>query len=319
MLRAANPLNAFLKSILVGVCSTLLVACSPPHEPVNLAGNSWLGYQPFYIAKELNPQVMNELEFSIHSLPSTSNVLRLMSEGQLDGGFLTVDEALTYQQGTEEQLCVAMVTDVSRGGDALIMRPGWREQPEPLRIAHEATAVGGYMLKRAMQHDVFEGRAVTSSIATLNMHAALFASGDVDGVITFHPVLSQLERTPSEVIFDSEMIAGEIVDLLVLKQSVWEQHGSHIRPKLDQLWQRSVSDFKALTPEVTRIVSANTGLPRRELVLALADLELIGATRSEQFELSATIATIQQFLLETGRLIRRQSLNYCQHGTATDE
>lgn len=314
MLRAAKLIHASLRSLIGGVCAALLLGCSPPHEPVNLAGNNWLGYQPFYVAKELNPGVVNELEFSIHSLPSTSNLLRLMSEGQLDGGFLTVDEALIYQQGSREQLCVAMVTDVSRGGDALIMRPDWRKQPEPLRIAHEATAVGGYMLKRAIQFDVFEGRSVKSSVATLNMHASLFESGEMDGVITFHPVLGRLQRKPSDIIFDSNTIAGEIVDLLVLKESVWAQHGSHIRPKLNQLWRQSVSEFQTLTPEVTRIVSANTGLSRRELVDAIADLELVGATSAAGFDLSTTVELIQQFLLETGHLVTRQSLNYCDNG-----
>ena len=316
MSRAAKSINSCLRSGFIWVASAFLFACSPPHEPVNLAGNNWLGYQPFYVAKELNPQTVDELEFSIHSLPSTSNLLRLMSEGQLDGGFMTVDEALIYQQGTNEQLCVAMVTDVSRGGDGLIMRPDWREQPEPLRIAHEATAVGGYMLKRAKQFEVFEGKAIQPSVATLNMHASLFESGAVDGVITFHPVLGRLQRLPSEVIFDSDMIAGEIVDLLVIKKSVWNQRASHIRPKLMQLWQTSVSEFKTLTPEVTRIVSVNTGLSRRELVLALADLELVGATYSEEFNLSETLKSVQQFLLETGLLTKRQSLDYCDKGWA---
>ena len=72
-----------------------------------------------------------------------------MEEGQLDGGFLTIDEALTYQQGSREQLCVAMVVDVSMGGDAIAMKPAWQAQNQNLTIAHEATAVGGYMLKRA--------------------------------------------------------------------------------------------------------------------------------------------------------------------------
>ena len=56
MWRTVKSLPALLKSLLVGISSALLLACSPPHEPVNLAGNNWLGYQPFYVAKQLHPQ-----------------------------------------------------------------------------------------------------------------------------------------------------------------------------------------------------------------------------------------------------------------------
>lgn len=313
MLRAVKASHVFFKIMLVGLSAALLAACPPPHEPLNLAGNNWLGYQPFYVATELNTDAAQEPEFSIHTLPATSNVLRLMSEGQLDGGFLTLDEALTYQQNAKDKLCVAMVTNVSRGGDALIMRPGWRQRPEPLRIAHEATAVGGYLLSRATQLHVFKGKEIEPVVATLNRHAELFKSGQIDGVITFHPVLGRLEREESEIIFDSDMIAGDVVDLLVIKQSAWLRHGSHIQSSLLQLWHQSVDKFDALPADVGRILSANTGLSYRELRLALSDIELIGATTADEFDLSTAINSIQQFLLESGHLSKRQSLNYCQH------
>lgn len=303
--------RTFVTRLTVLMSSVALLSCSPPHEPVNLAGNSWLGFQPFYVAIELTPHRAQNSELSFHVLPSSSNVMRLMAERQLDGGFLTVDEALVYQQNTEEPLCVAMVTNVSNGGDAIVMQADWREREEPLEIAREPTAVGGYMLQRAQQLNAFEGKLISPSIATLNRQADLFLSDSIDGVVTFHPILAQLSQH-GEIIFDSSMIAGEIVDLLVIKRSVWRQHQQHIDPNLRRLWQTSLSDLRSLSPRVIDIISNNTGLSHPQIRTALGGLELIGATTSAEFNLAGAVDHVQKFLLAAGDLTRRQSLDYCR-------
>ena len=293
-----------------------IAACSPPHQKLNLAGNNWLGYQPFFVAQERLTGSDEFSELSIHPLPATSNVIRLMEEGQLDGGFLTVGEALTYQQGAVNPLCVAMVVDVSMGGDALVMKHAWRESTKPLTIAHEASAVGGYLLQRAKQQGVFSGYDVSYVTATLNRHLTLFESDGVDGVVTFHPVLSQLKKRNAEVVFDSADIAGEIVDVLVVKRSVWQQHQPHIERKLVSLWKRAVTHFQPLSEEVADIVSANTGLSTAEIEDALTGIKLVGATNEFEFNLQQPVEKIGQYLQDVGRIQQKQSLGYCSSGEA---
>lgn len=248
---------------------------------------------------------------SIHPLPATSNVIRLMEEGQLDGGFLTIDEALTYQQGAIDPLCVAMVVDVSMGGDAIAMKPAWQAQNQNLTIAHEASAVGGYLLQRAQQKGVFAGYDVTYITATLNRHLTLYESAEVDGVVTFHPVLSQLKRRNAEVVFDSTDIAGEIVDLLVVKGSAWERHQPHIEKRLAQLWQQAVTDFQPLSDDVAAIVTANTGLSVEQIKESLAGIELVGAANENDFKLQQAVEKIGQYLQDIGRTQQQQTLEYC--------
>ncbi|MGM0481946.1 MAG: hypothetical protein ACQEQZ_08445 [Pseudomonadota bacterium] len=314
--RTLRQLQRVAKASSLVVSVLLLSACSQPHQPVNLAGNSWIGYQPFFISQSLYADRDRQTEFTIHPLPAASNVIRIMAAGQLDGGFLTLDEALVYQQGAQDSVCVAMVINESVGADAIVMKGDWRQRTEPLIIAHEATAGGRYMLSRARQHDAFAGKEVSGVVATFNRHAQMFTNDEIDGVVTFEPVLTQLRHSGATVIFDSADIAGEIIDVLVIKNSVWQQHSEHIDERLRFLWDRVIDDFKALSPPVRRLLTENTELKDNQLRQALGDINLIGAMNSDSFDLQTAVEPIQSLLLASDDLSKPQTLEYCQTGQA---
>ncbi|MGM0526720.1 MAG: hypothetical protein ACQEQ8_11090 [Pseudomonadota bacterium] len=293
----------------------LAAACSQPQEPVNLAGNSWLGYQPLFIYQELDSDKSISSHLKLHLLPATSNVVRLMAEGQLDGGLLTLDETLLYQQDAEDPLCVAKVIDISLGADALIMQPNWRTNPEPLKIAHEMTTVGSYMLDRATEHGVFEGRKIETTAATPNMQVELLETKQVDGVISFYPTLDELKQLDAEVIFDSSDISGEIIDVLAIKQSVWEQHHGHIDAYIQKAWDHTVSKIRARDNQVMQLIAANTKMSPERVSAALAQLKLIGATEQQEFDLEHATATLQKYLLDKDLLNEPVKLDYCQAGS----
>jgi len=289
----------------------LTAACSQPHEPVNLAGNSWLGYQPLFVYQELNPDSSITSKLKLHLLPATSNVVRLMAEGQLDGGLLTLDEALSYQQDVNDPLCVAKVLDISLGADALLMQPNWRAQPEPLKIAHEIKTVGSYILDRALAAGVFEGREIISVAATPNMQVELFNSKQVDGVISFYPTLNELKKLGAEIIFDSRQISGEIIDVLVIKRSIWAQHQQHIESYIRQAWDQTVSKIKTRDQKVMQLIAANTQMSPESVSSALANLKLIGATRPQEFDLERATTSLQKYLLDNELLREPVKLDYC--------
>ena len=130
-------------------------------------------------------------------------------------------------------------------------------------------------------------------------------------MVTFHPVLSQLKRRNAEVVFDSTDIAGEIVDLLVVKGSAWERHQPHIEKRLAQLWQQAVTDFQPLSDDVAAIVTANTGLSVEQIKESLAGIELVGAANENDFKLQQAVEKIGQYLQDIGRTQQQQTLEYC--------
>lgn len=300
--------------IIVVLIILFIASCAPPPEPVNLAGNNWLGYQPLFVGYQRAQQDNVKLSFDLHQLPSTSNVLRLMAEGWLDGGLLTIDEAISYQASTGERLCVLMVTNVSLGGDAVIMQPSWHAQKDPLKIGHEATAVGRYMLQRAQQHNAFGKKAIEPVIASVNQHSKLFKQQKVQGVVTFYPTLREIKNAGGEVVFDSTQIPNEIVDVAVIKAAVFKQHGKQVLGGLTRIWDDTIDEFHSLPTKLLTEVANNTGLSAEQIGQALEGVKLLGVSSDTQFDLRFAAKGVSQNLLQTETISEHQELSFCNSG-----
>jgi len=95
-----------MKHFLMFSLVIFVAACSPRQEPLNIAGGTYLGYQPFFLTQEILlcdtcPQSSNFIggrPMNLHMLPSTTTVLRLFQAEELDGVLLTLGEAITLHQ-----------------------------------------------------------------------------------------------------------------------------------------------------------------------------------------------------------------------------
>ena len=86
-----------------------LVSCAPVEkEDFKLGANNWLGYQPFFAADALN--MWDREEISLVELASATEVMRALRVGALDGGLLTLDEAISVVAGNQ-RLKIVLVVD----------------------------------------------------------------------------------------------------------------------------------------------------------------------------------------------------------------
>src|SRR5690554_5640385 len=80
-----------MKHFLMFSLVIFVAACSPRQEPLNIAGGTYLGYQPFFLTQEILlcdtcPQSSNFIggrPMNLHMLPSTTTVLRLFQAEEL--------------------------------------------------------------------------------------------------------------------------------------------------------------------------------------------------------------------------------------------
>ncbi|OIO74992.1 MAG: hypothetical protein AUJ57_01060 [Zetaproteobacteria bacterium CG1_02_53_45] len=221
------------KSLFIrGLLLMLLVAgCTPaPVEPIRLGTNVWAGYEPLYLARSLG--WLDEPKIKLVEFMSTTPVLRAMRDHTLEAAAMTLDEALILYQD-DPDIRIVLVMDESTGADVLLARPGITNLHElkGKRVAAETTALGAYMISRALDRGQLQLSDITLISLPANEHAAAFKHGKVDAVITFEPVKSELLREGAELIFDSSNIPGEIVDVLVVHDDALAKH----RERLVQL------------------------------------------------------------------------------------
>ena len=99
-----------------------LLGCSPRYQPPLTVGtNTWIGYEPLYLARDLG--YYEGANLRLVELASTTQAMDALRVGSLDLAGLTLDEALLLaQEGVP--IAVIWVLNTSAGADALLAKPG---------------------------------------------------------------------------------------------------------------------------------------------------------------------------------------------------
>ncbi len=207
-----------------------------PAEALRIGTNVWIGSEPLYLARDLghlDAQTVRLVEY-----PSASEVLRAYRNQALDGMVISLDEVLALA-ADDLQPRIVLVIDVSHGADVVLGRAGLRSMADlkGRRVAVESGAVGAYVLSRALALNRMQPGDVQIVHLESNEHAAAFEQGRVDAAVTFDPFRSQMLRAGATTLFDSTQIPGEIVDLLVVRDSVLEKSPGSVKALLSGWFQ----------------------------------------------------------------------------------
>lgn len=298
-----------LAATIFGGLSSLLMSCeSRTHRILRVGCNSWPGYAPFFLAADLG--YLPRDRFRIIGLPSATEVLRALENGLLDTVAVTLDEALLLQ-ARGIALKIVLVTDISHGGDAIVARP-WFESFASLkgrRIGVEGTALGAYVLSRALDLSGLKIGDLEVAQLTIAEQEAAFEAGAVDAVVTFDPVRSGLLGRGAREVFTSRELPGEIVDVLAVPATVLADRQAPLKGlidgwfrALDFLWRepdpaaRMLASHLAMTPQQTLSALGRMHLPdRSEITLLLG---------SGPRSLGPVVDRLQRIMLEKGLLDR---------------
>lgn len=186
------------------------------HSTLLLGTNVWSGYEPFYLARGLD--FFDEGSVRLVECSSASQVITAFRNKTIDMAALTLDEVLLLKErGHDVQ--VILVTDFSHGADAILGKPGVKQLSD-LRgksIGVEHTALGAYVLIRALQTEGISVDEVNVVPLPVDEHEPAFLANEVEAVVTFEPVRSRLLAAGAVQLFDSTQIEGEIVDVLAIR------------------------------------------------------------------------------------------------------
>jgi len=207
-------------------------------EPLAVGTNVWPGYEPLYLARNLGyyNDSIRLVEYS-----SATEVLRAIRNKLIDVATLTLDEVLLLRQSGVD-VRIVLVTDISNGGDVIVARPGIESLADlkGRKVGVESTALGAYVLTRALQKVGLTPADVQVVPIEVASHYMAYTDNVMDAVVTFEPVRSQLLRDGAHLVFDSSQIPGEIVDVVVVREEV-------LAGKEEQIQGLISGWFKALT------------------------------------------------------------------------
>lgn len=221
-----------------------VIGCeSPVSQPIRIGTNVWLGYESLYVARELS--YFNTDQVRLIEYTNTSQVLRAFRNKSIDAAALTLDEALLLTQYNPD-IKIVLVLDISHGGDVLIAKPDIKSISElrGRRVGVETTALGAYMLSRALQSTSLTSNDISVIYLPVDEHEAAYAKNRVDAVVTFDPTRSKLLATGAVTLFDSSQIPGEIVDVLVVRDEYIKKQAGNVEHVI-QGWFKALSYLKS--------------------------------------------------------------------------
>lgn len=290
------------------------MACAPEPLPLFRIGtNTWLGYEPLYLARALGflqPAEARLVEYPSNSLSSGS-----FRNGATEAVCLTLDELLVAaQEGADAQIVLAM--DFSAGADVILGQPSIKSMADlkGRRVGVEDGALGAYMLSRGLELAGVDPAEVVTVPLELNEHERAFGEGRVDAVVTFEPVSSRLLAKGATLLFDSGRIPGEIVDVMAVRRDFLAAQPERAAGVVDG-WYRAL-DYLARAPGP----AAEKMLPRQGgdiagLLDALKTLRFPARAESDALvfgprpKLRETAARLQKLMLERGLLQRPVDLD----------
>ncbi|MDA7085520.1 putative urea ABC transporter substrate-binding protein [Pseudomonas sp. SA3-5] len=207
-----------------GLAATIsLTSHAAPKTDFSVCWTIYAGWMPWeYAAAEgIVDKWAKKYDISIDVVQINDYVesINQYSAGQFDGCSMTNMDALTIPAAGGIDSTALIIGDFSNGNDGIVIK-GEKQtlgdlKGQPVNLVE--LSVSHYLLARGLEKAGLSEKdlsVINTSDADL---VAAFATDDVKAVVTWNPLLAEVEATPGVTkVFDSSQIPGEIIDLMVV-------------------------------------------------------------------------------------------------------
>ena len=289
----------------VMLSSAGLISCSSKKPAIRIASNIWPGYEFLFLAREL--KYLNKDVVSLVELPSASVCLEALSAGTVEGAALTLDEVLTAQsEGLN--LKVVAVLDVSMGADVILAHSGIKtlQDLKGKTVGVEKSAVGAVMLYSALEKAKLKVSDIKIKHLNLNRHRDAYLNKDVDALVTFEPIISQLSKTNPTKLFSSADIPGRIVDVIAVREEVLDSNPEAVK-ELVAAHFMALEKFQSTPKTMSVIMASRLKVKPNEVAELYADIELPDVSGNRGLLLGEP-AKLEQSIKELAQIMTRGGL-----------
>ncbi|SKB13238.1 conserved exported hypothetical protein [Planktothrix sp. PCC 11201] len=299
-------IHFFSLGILICISLGILISCfEQPITPLLVGVNNWPGFAPLYLAEQLGYYQNSSIH--IVDYPSTTEVSSGLRSGNLQAGGMSIDETLILAE-TFPEVRAIMLIDVSNGADVILGKPELKTLADikGKKVGVENTALGAYILSRGLDKAGLSLQDITVVSLGYSEHEAAFKQGEVDAVVTFEPVRSNLLATGAKVLFDSSKIPGEVVDMLVVRQDILETQSKNLE-QLVRGWFMALDYFKKEPENAAEIMAKRGGITAKEFLSSLKLLSFFTPIENKKL-LSQTDPSLVNSAKKLSKLMQNKEL-----------
>ena len=230
--------------------------------------------------------------------------------GAFDGVSATNMDTLSIPSGGGVDTTALIIGDYSNGNDAVILKGegGLADlKGKPVNLVE--LSVSHYLLARGLETVGLEEADLDGVINTSDADMiAAYATSDVEAVVTWNPLVSEItgSNPDANVLFDSSMIPGEILDLMVVNTETLADNPAFGKAVAGAWYEvmglMAAGDEEALTAMAeasgTDLAGYKAQMAATELFFDPAD----AVAQAASPDLPTTMTSVAEFLFDKGIL-----------------
>lgn len=226
-----------------------LLATPALAEPLRVAHSTWVGYGPFYIARDKGFFAEEGVEVDLSIIEQTPMKMGAFNAGQIDLVASTADEFPTYMRDGYPVKYILAV-DSSNGGDGIVSKTDIADVAglKGKTVAFEEGSVSQFFLNALL----LKAGLTQADIQPVNMTATdagvAFVAGRVDAAVTWEPHLSLgAKADDGKILITSKEAPGLIVDVVAVSEETLNARQDEIAGFV-RAWQKAL-DYLAANPD----------------------------------------------------------------------
>ncbi len=230
--------------------------------------------------------------------------------GQFDGVSATNMDTLSIPAGGGVDTTALIVGDYSNGNDAVILKgEGTLADLKGKPVNLVELSVSHYLLARGLDTVGLSERDLDGVINTSDADMiAAYSTSDVEVVVTWNPLVSEILATGDKAnsVFDSSMIPGEILDLMVVNTETLADNPAFGKA-VAGAWYELMGLMAAGDEEVLTALAEASGTDLEGYKAQLAATEMFydpaeAVAQASSPELPGTMTAVAEFLFDKGIL-----------------
>ena len=238
----------------------VLVAAPLEAKTLKLAHSTWVGYGPFYIARDKGFFKEEGVEVELTIMEDTPLKMGAFLAGQIDMVASTADEFPIYVKPGKSVRYILAV-DNSKGGDGIVATKEIATVADlkGKRVAFEEGSVSQFFFNAVLK----EAGMKQSDVEAVNMTATdagtAFAAKQIDAAVTWEPALSQGANSEhGHLLVSSAQKPGLISDVVAVTPQTAADHKDELKAFV-RAWYRALKFLEDNPDEGFAIMSKGVG------------------------------------------------------------
>lgn len=242
------------------LASTLAFASAAEAGSLKLGHSTWVGYGPFYIARDKGFFKEEGVDVELVIMEDTPIKMGALMAGQLDLVASTVDEFPVYMK-PGIGLHYILAVDNSKGGDGIVANKdiGDIAGLKGKKVAFEQGSVSQFFLNALLK----DAGMTQADIEPVNMAATdagvAFTAKQVDAAVTWEPALSQGAKAEhGKLLLSSADKPGLITDVVAATDATLKDKKADVTGFV-RAWYKALAFIKSNPDEANKIMAQGVG------------------------------------------------------------